>query len=251
MGISSRRSSEEIDEIDAECRRELIGGLQRHVDLSLRGARPRKGRRCSSASCPSSPDQAIGREQNRAGRPPTATFRSVLCRRRPAAAGTSGWHADCFPECTMVNRLAMLALLLGGANGCSGASAPSGSVGSHVWFDSSTGIELKNVWSYDSWGPDAGPGQFGSSCLVLERAALDDEQRTALETLVLVPLNEQCTADGYTYAQLTVRDRDGSRTTYRDTGCSYLRIQGATGMLPPFYSWGSTFLPDPAASCPN
>jgi hypothetical protein len=169
---------------------------------------------------------------------------------RPLRAHPAG-TPNAFQECTMVNRLAILALLLGGAIGCSGASDPLGSVGSHVWFDSSTGIELKNVWSYNGWGPDAGPGQLGSSCLVLERAALHDEQQTALEMLVLIPLNEQCTADGYSYAQLTVRDRDGSRTTYRDTGCSYLRIQGATGMLPPFYSWGSTFPPDPAASCPN
>ena len=139
--------------------------------------------------------------------------------------------------------------MLYGAIGCSGASTPVGSVGSHVWTDSSTGIELKSVWSYQTWGPNAGTPQSGSSCLVLERAALSDAQRTALEMLVLVPINEQCTADGYSYKQLTVRDRDGGTTSYRDTGCNYLRIQGATAMLPPSYSWSSDFPPDPTASC--
>lgn len=115
-----------------------------------------------------------------------------------------------------------------------GAAVPRGAPGSHVWFDSSTSIQLENHWSFETLGPGStGQPKSGSSSLALEKSALSADQLTALEGLVLVPLTSSCTADAYSYDELTVFDEDGSKAIYRDTGCSYLRAEGAQAMLPP------------------
>jgi len=72
----------------------------------------------------------------------------------------------------------------------------------------------------------------GSTCWFFEKSALTDAQRKMLEELTLVPLVEACTADGFEYYELTVVDRDGSESVYRNTGCSFLRVEGAQAMLP-------------------
>ena len=122
--------------------------------------------------------------------------------------------------------------------GCGSSSASSGdeespepgTVGAHVWDAQSESLELRNVWSYG--GPANVPPQSGSSCRFFVRSALNDAQRDVLEALKLVSITDACTYDGYMYDELTVIDRDGSGFTYRDTGCNYLRIEGAQAMLP-------------------
>jgi hypothetical protein len=130
-----------------------------------------------------------------------------------------------------------------------GSPIARGTVGSHVWFDSSTGIELRNVWAYN--GSLAGmPPVTGSTCWTFERNALDDAQLAALEDMILVPLTEACTADGYSYYELTVVDADGTRAAYRDTGCSYLRLEGATAMLPQNLFLSNVLSGEGAILCP-
>jgi hypothetical protein len=61
---------------------------------------------------------------------------------------------------------------------------------------------------------------------------LTAEQQTKLDAIVLVPLTPECTSDGYTYNELTVTDADGTAARYRDTGCDYLKADGAEALLP-------------------
>jgi len=81
-------------------------------------------------------------------------------------------------------------------------------------------------------GSCAGPPNYGSECWSLDRCSLSQPQLAALEALVLIPLRDGCPADVFVYDELTVVDADGSRVTYRDTVCVYLRVKGATAMLP-------------------
>ena len=105
-----------------------------------------------------------------------------------------------------------------------------GAAGSHVWFESSVRLKLRNEWRFNAWG--GAMGASGGSCVSLTHDELSDEQRTALEGLLLVPLNAGCPSDGYDYDELTVVDRDGSEAVYRNTGCEYLKVPGALAMLP-------------------
>jgi len=142
------------------------------------------------------------------------------------------------------------------AGGCSSsthqpAGETMGAVGSHVWFDSSQSLQLKEAWFFDTWGPDAGAPSSGSRCWTLDRAALTDVQLGALESIVLLPLTDACTSDGYRYFELDVADADGSSATYRDTGCSSLRVEGAKAMLPANAFDPTVFTPETAAACPE
>jgi hypothetical protein len=102
--------------------------------------------------------------------------------------------------------------------------------GAHVWLATSVAIELRNDWSFLGWG--GSPSSAGSSCLALDRTAMSQSQLEALAGLTLIPLQDQCSADGHSYFELTVYEADGSSNRYRDTGCPYLRIPDATAMLP-------------------
>jgi hypothetical protein len=104
--------------------------------------------------------------------------------------------------------------------------------GAHIWFDSSVAIRITSRWFYDTWGVDAEPPHSGSSCSILRRNTLTDAQRTALAAIVLIPIKNQCSVDGYRYLEMKVYDADGSTATYRDTGCFYLADSGASVMLP-------------------
>ena len=129
-----------------------------------------------------------------------------------------------------------------------GSTERRGEVGSHVWFDTSQSIELRETWLYDTRGGDAAPNS-GCTSVPLDRSTLSARQLTTLENLVLVPLTDACTADGYVFHQLTVVDRDPLESVYRDTGCSYLRVEGALAMLPPNFFDSMRPLP-PASPCP-
>jgi len=122
-----------------------------------------------------------------------------------------------------------------------------GTAGAHVWDAQSESLELRNVWSYG--GPANVPPQSGSSCRFFARSTLSDAQRDVLEALKLVPITDACTYDGYMYDELTVIDRDGSEFTYRDTGCNYLRIEGAQAMLPANAFPADVFPADAATVC--
>ena len=68
-----------------------------------------------------------------------------------------------------------------------------------------------------------------------------------LDALTLVPLNDSCTVDGYSLSELTVVDSDGTVARYRDTGCSYLVVEGAKTLLPPDFD-ASAFM-DGSTTC--
>jgi hypothetical protein len=70
------------------------------------------------------------------------------------------------------------------------------------------------------------------TCWSLKTEAMSDAQRAILESVLLVPLFPNCTADGYTYEELTVISSDGTRTLYRDTGCSYFGTARREGHAP-------------------
>src|SRR6187399_1519214 len=58
-----------------------------------------------------------------------------------------------------------------------------GAAGSHVWFESSVRLKLRNEWRFNAWG--GAMGASGGSCVSLTHDELSDEQRTALEGLLL------------------------------------------------------------------
>jgi hypothetical protein len=70
-----------------------------------------------------------------------------------------------------------------------------------------------------------------------------------LEGLTLVPLTDACTSDGFNYHELTVISGDAFESVYRDTGCSYLRIEGAMAMLPANAFSSDLFPGSTAAAC--
>jgi hypothetical protein len=104
-----------------------------------------------------------------------------------------------------------------------------GGPGSHVWFESSIAVELATVWAFDGWGVN--PPQSGQACWRLDREALSVAQLATLAAVTLIPLNDSCTADGFRFREVTVYDVDGTSRSYRDTGCDYLMVEGARGML--------------------
>ncbi len=84
----------------------------------------------------------------------------------------------------------------------------------------------------DTFGPNAGPPQSGSECWFFDREEMSAVQLRALSDLVLIPIDDACTADGYSYYELSVTNDDGAVQSYRTTGCSYLRLPGATALIP-------------------
>lgn len=106
-----------------------------------------------------------------------------------------------------------------------------GEVGSHVWRATSASVTLDTHWSYDSLGQPGVMPSSGSTSMTHLRAELSPGALGRLEGLKLIPLEDQCTADGYRYNVLTITDADGTSATYADTGCNYLRVEGATVML--------------------
>jgi hypothetical protein len=62
-------------------------------------------------------------------------------------------------------------------------------------------------------------------------SAMSVAQLATLAAVTLIPLNDSCTADGFRYRDVTVYDMDGTSRSYRDTGCDYLMVEGARGML--------------------
>ena len=66
------------------------------------------------------------------------------------------------------------------------------------------------------------------------RESMTADQLAAIESLTLQPLptGDACGADGYDVFTATVTDRDGTTATYKDTGCPYLMIAGASAILP-------------------
>jgi hypothetical protein len=120
----------------------------------------------------------------------------------------------------------------GGSTGSGGVNQgePATEVGEHVWSLTSVQIEVRFQRFVSNGLTD---GDVGTSCWSLKREVMSEAQRVALESVVLVPLDPRCTADGYQFVELTVVDQSGSRTSYRDTGCSYLAIPGAKAMLAP------------------
>jgi hypothetical protein len=73
--------------------------------------------------------------------------------------------------------------------------------------------------------------QSSSASAIYERAELSDDALSRLESLELIPLDDRCTADGFDYDVLTVTDAYGTFAEYADTGCHYLRFDGAAAML--------------------
>lgn len=114
-----------------------------------------------------------------------------------------------------------------------------------MWSASSTQIEVRNTQFLDS--PPAPSPSSSSSCWTLKTEAMSAAQRAALESVVLVPLNPICTADGYQYDELTVIGPDGTRTAYRDTGCNFLAVPGARAMLPS--DWQAGLVSDGSTEC--
>jgi hypothetical protein len=64
---------------------------------------------------------------------------------------------------------------------------------------------------------------------------LTDTQRSILgsATLQALPPSGSCTPDGYDYCEAIISDQNGATATYRDTGCSYLKVPDAKAILPP------------------
>lgn len=103
-----------------------------------------------------------------------------------------------------------------------------GAVGSHVWYPTSASVTLDEHWASTGFGR---PAQSGDESETYERAELSAGALSRLENLTLLPLKETCTSDGYRYHVLTITDADGTSAAYADTGCEYLRLEGATVML--------------------
>jgi hypothetical protein len=110
------------------------------------------------------------------------------------------------------------------------AGPPLGSPGAPVWLPSSTGFDLSFRYFYQPlFGSTGGSG---SRCSSFERAALSSGQAEVLSTLKLQPFNDGCSADGYEVTELVVRDVDGGRAVYSDTGCAALKVPEARALLP-------------------
>jgi hypothetical protein len=105
-----------------------------------------------------------------------------------------------------------------------------GAPGAHAWLPTSVALKISSRWSYSGWG--GRPSSSGETSAAWNKGDLSEAQKTWLETLVLLPLDNRCTADGYSYKELVVSDADGTSKTYRTTGCQHLRVEGATAMLP-------------------
>ena len=102
--------------------------------------------------------------------------------------------------------------------------------GAHVWFDTSSSVSVQYTWFRS--GPASVTPMSGGSCAVFRREAMSEAQLDALEELVLVPLTPACFTDGHFYHDLVVTDPAHGTLAYRTTGCEYLKLAGATAMLP-------------------
>jgi hypothetical protein len=105
-----------------------------------------------------------------------------------------------------------------------------GAPGSHAWLPSSVALKISTSWFFSGWG--GRPSSSGGDSASWNKGDLSEAQKTWLEGLVLVPLDDRCTSDGYSYEELVVFDADGTSQTYRTTGCQHLRAEGAMAMLP-------------------
>lgn len=103
--------------------------------------------------------------------------------------------------------------------------------GSRVWGPSSTALDVSSTWYYDRW-LTMQPPLTGKSSGSWSRAELSAEQTKWLEGLVLLPLTDGCTSDGFRYTELVVYEASGKSRAYRSTGRPHLKLEGATAMLP-------------------
>ena len=127
-------------------------------------------------------------------------------------------------------------------------TVPRGTAGAHVWFDTSVSILVRHHWWYYGWGQ---PDITGDACFSLARKDMTPAQLTGLANTQLVAFTDDCMADGTSYYDLIVFDADGTSSTYRDTGCPSLRLDGATAMLYNLETnWLSSSLKTPA-TCPK
>jgi hypothetical protein len=93
-------------------------------------------------------------------------------------------------------------------------------VGGPVWFDSSTGIRIQHSATF--YLPATGEYMtIASSCDVLSRADMNQEQLATLESLVLIEADgsSQCIVDGYDRYHLTVIEQDGAEYVHTTDGC--------------------------------
>jgi hypothetical protein len=110
------------------------------------------------------------------------------------------------------------------------APEPRNVPGAAIWFDSSVRAQIMHHSSYDTWG-GAVPPPDSIRYTCLKRETLDAAELDALANVRLTPIEDNCSADGFSYTEITVWDANGSVATYRDTGCHSLRVAGATTML--------------------
>jgi hypothetical protein len=106
-----------------------------------------------------------------------------------------------------------------------------GAVGAHVWLPTSVALDISSPYFYEGYPPGR-PPVSGTKSASWNSAELSHAQVEWLAGLVLIPIDNQCTADGYSYVELVIFAADGTNRAYRTTGCDHLRIEGATAMLP-------------------
>jgi hypothetical protein len=161
-----------------------------------------------------------------------ASLRRQTIRNDPFLAGRNGAR---LAEVTRMANPAWSSILLGGALALALAACDSdperpGSPGAHPWLPGSVALKISTTWSFD--GPNGAYPTSGGKSASWTRSELSADQEKWLEALVLLPLNPQCSVDGYSFVDLEVRDDSGADQLYRSTGCDLLKIAGATAQLP-------------------
>lgn len=182
----------------------------------------------------------------------------VGCGGNPAGDSTPGPKSEVLGNIDMTARGGSIADAGEGSvadarSGSVAEAAPepaTGTPGSRVWLDSSVRAMVGSYSFFDTLGPDPKGPLVQHTCWAFERTALTDSQLAVWNALTLVALSPACAVDGYQYYELTVFDADGSSATYRDTGCSYLSVPGATAMLPA-NAFGNGVIPEQSmTTCP-
>jgi hypothetical protein len=107
-----------------------------------------------------------------------------------------------------------------------------GTVGARIWTESSATITIRTQSFLDAWGAGGQRPFSTESCRTASREELTESQLTFLQTIELVSLNDQCTSDGFSYIEIKVQDNDGTTSTFRDTGCDFLKVPSAKAILP-------------------
>jgi hypothetical protein len=129
-------------------------------------------------------------------------------------------------------RILLLAALAFALPACGGEEKETpGTVGAHVWLQTSVAVDISSSYFGEGYPPGS-PPVSGTQSASWKRAELSGAQLEWLAGLVLIPIDNECTADGYSYDELVVFAADGTRQAYRTTGCDHLRVAGATAMLP-------------------